>query len=140
MHKLIEYICDELEDLERKAEKDGKLSMTEIQYMDTLAHAKKNLLKSEEMMGEGEEYSMAGGSYTHARDGRGGRSNVSYARGRGRNARRDSMGRYSSENRYSREGGYSMAEDDFRMDIEDLMQSAPNERVKQKLRELMSEM
>lgn len=140
MHKLIEYICDELEDLERKAEKDGKLSMTEIQYMDTLAHAKKNLLKSEEMMGEDEEYSMAGGSYTHARDGRGGRSNVSYARGRGRNARRDSMGRYSSENRYSREGGYSMAEDDFRMDIEDLMQSAPNERVKQKLRELMSEM
>lgn len=140
MHKLIEYICDELEDLERKAEKDGKLSMTEIQYMDTLAHAKKNLLKSEEMMGEDGEYSMAGGSYTHARDGRGGRSNVSYARGRGRNARRDSMGRYSSENRYSREGGYSMAEDDFRMDIEDLMQSAPNERVKQKLRELMSEM
>lgn len=145
MHKLIEYICDELEDLERKAEKDGKLSMTEIQYMDTLAHAKKNLLKSEEMMGEDEEYSMAGGSYAYARDGRdgnrgGGRSNASYARGRGRNARRDSMGRYSSENRYSREGGYSMAEDDFRMDIEDLMQSAPNERVKQKLRELMSEM
>lgn len=145
MHKLIEYICDELEDLERKAEKDGKLSMTEIQYMDTLAHAKKNLLKSEEMMGEDEEYSMAGGSYAYARDGRGGnrgggRSNASYARGRGRNARRDSMGRYSSENRYSREGGYSMAEDDFRMDIEDLMQNAPNERVKQKLRELMSEM
>jgi len=141
MHKLIEYICDELEDLERKAEKDGKLSMTEIQYMDTLAHAKKNLLKSEEMMGEDEEYSMAGGSYAYARNGRdGGRSNASYARGRGRNARRDSMGRYSSENRYSREGGYSMAEDDFRMDIEDLMQNAPNERVKQKLRELMSEM
>lgn len=141
MHKLIEYICDELEDLERKAEKDGKLSMTEIQYIDTLAHAKKNLLKSEEMMGDEEEYSMAGGSYTYARDGRGGgRSNASYARGRGRNARRDSMGRYSREGRYPREDGYSMAEDDFRMDIEDLMQSAPNERVKQKLRELMSEM
>ena len=142
MHKLIEYICDELEELERKAEKGGKLSMQEVQYMDTLAHAKKNLLKSDEMM-EDEEYSMAGDSYAYARDGRGdnrGRSNVSYARGRGRNARRDSMGRYSSENRYSREGGYSMAEDDFRMDIEDLMQSAPNERVKQKLRELMSEM
>lgn len=140
MHKLIEFICDELDDLERKAERGGKLSMTEVQYMDTLAHAKKNLLKSDEMM-EDEEYSMAGGSYAYARDGRGGgRSNASYARGRGRNARRDSMGRYSSENRYSREGGYSMAEDDFRMDIEDLMQSAPNERVKQKLRELMSEM
>ena len=138
MHKLIEYICDELEELERKAEKGGKLSMQEVQYMDTLAHAKKNLLKSEEMM-EDEEYSMAGDSYAYARDGRGGnrsggRSNASYARGRGSNARRDSMGRYS------REGGYSMAEDDFRMEVEELMQSAPNERARQKLRELMSEM
>ena len=30
MHKLIEYICDELEELERKADKEGKLSMAEI--------------------------------------------------------------------------------------------------------------
>ena len=131
MHKLIEYICDELEELERKAEKGGKLSMQEVQYGDMLAHFKKNLLKSEEMM-EDEEYSMADGSYVH--DGRGRSSNVSYARGRGRNARRDSMGRYS------RDGRYSMAEDDFRMELEDLMQSAPNERAKQKLREIMSEM
>ena len=37
--------------------------MTEIQYADVLAHLKKNLLKSEEMMmGEEEEMSMAGGS------------------------------------------------------------------------------
>lgn len=133
MHKLIEYICDELEDLERKTEKGGKLSMQEVQYGDMLAHFKKNLLKSDEMM-EDEEYSMAGGSYAYARDSRGDRSNVSYARGRGRNARRDSMGRYS------RDGGYSMAEDDFRMDLEELMQIAPNERAKQKLREIMSEM
>ena len=131
MHKLIEYICDELEELERKAEKGGKLSMQEVQYGDMLAHFKKNLLKSEEMM-EDEEYSMADGSYVH--DGRSRSSNVSYARGRGRNARRDSMGRYS------RDGRYSMAEDDFRMELEDLMQSAPNERAKQKLREIMSEM
>lgn len=86
MHKLVEYICDELEELERKADKDGKLSMTEIQYMDMLAHAKKNLLKGEEMMEES-EYSMDGNeSY-----------NMSMARGRGRNARRDARGRYSSE-------------------------------------------
>ena len=31
MHKLIEFICDELEDLERKAERGGKLSMAEVQ-------------------------------------------------------------------------------------------------------------
>ena len=86
MHKLVEYICDELEELERKAEKEGKLSMAEVQYMDTLAHAKKNLLKGEEMMEES-EYSMDGNMPY----------NMSMARGRGRNAKRDAMGRYSSE-------------------------------------------
>ena len=93
MHKLVEYICDELEELERKSEK-GKLSMAEIQYMDTLAHAKKNLLKGEEMMEE--SYSSMDGrqSYRYSRDG------MSYddmSMGRGRNARRDSRGRYSSD-------------------------------------------
>lgn len=126
MHKLIEYICDELEELERKAEKDGKLSMQEIQYMDTLAHAKKNLLKGEEMM-DGEGYSMDG--YAYARDGR----MYSGARGDGRrNARRDSMGRYS-RNRYSMDS-------DFRSELEDLMHDAPNEQVRQKLQRIMSEM
>lgn len=86
MHKLIEFICDELEELERKAEKQGKLSMQEIQYMDTLAHAKKNILTAEAMMQE--EDGMSG------------------ARGRGRNARRDSMGRYSSRGGSSRGGSY----------------------------------
>ena len=52
MHKLIDYICDELETLEKKAEK-GKLSMSEMEYVDMLAHTKKNLLKGEEMMDEG---------------------------------------------------------------------------------------
>ena len=58
----------------------------------------------------------------------------SYARGRGRNARRDSMGRYSNE------GGYSGAEEDFRMELEELIEDAPNEHIKQKMRELMREM
>lgn len=40
MHKLINYICDELESIEKKAEK-GDLSMSELQYADTLAHLKK---------------------------------------------------------------------------------------------------
>lgn len=131
MHKLMEFICDELEELERKAEKDGKLTMQEVQYMDTLAHAKKNLLKADEMWDES-EYSMAG-DRSYARDGRMNRNNMSYARGRGRNARRDAMGRYSRD-------GYSMAEDDFKMELQDLMQDAPNEQVKMKLQRMMSEM
>lgn len=126
MHKLMEYICSELEELERKADKDGKLSMAEVQYLDTLAHAKKNLLKADEMWEES-EYS----------------NNGSYARGgRGMNARRDSRGRYSRDGRsygYVYDDGYSRA-DDFKMELQELMRTAPNERVKSKLQSLMSEM
>lgn len=133
MHKLMEYICDELEELERKAGKDGKLSMAEIQYADTLAHMKKNLLKADEMWEES-EYSMAGdNSYrSYARDenqggGRGNRggSYESYARGRGRNARRDSMGRYS------RERGYSNAGEEMADELREMMRDAPDERTRQ---------
>lgn len=74
MHKLLDYICSELEDLESKADRDGSLTMSEIQYADTLLHMKKNLLKSEEMS---DEYSYRGNSY-----------------GRGR--KRDARGRYSA--------------------------------------------
>lgn len=131
MHKLMEFVCDEMKELERKAEKDGKLTMQEVQYLDTLAHTKKNLLKADEMW-EDSEYSMAGDRSYRSYD-RDGDSRMSYARGRGRNARRDAMGRYSRD-------GYSMAEDDFRMELQNLMQDAPNEQVKMKLQRLMSEM
>lgn len=112
MHKLIDFVCDELEDIEQKAAK-GELSISDVQYADTLAHLKKNLLKSEEMMEEFDEgYSsemrpingaMRNGSYRY--DG-----GMSYARGRGRNAKRDSMGRYSSERGYSRDAADMTAE------------------------------
>lgn len=109
MHKLIKYACDELEELERKADKGGKLSMQELQYADTLAHLKKNLMKADEMSGES-EYSSMGysrrmsygeGSYADGErsyaDSYYVRPDGSYARGRGAGAKRDSMGRYSSE-------------------------------------------
>ena len=112
MHKLIDFVCDELEDIEQKASK-GELSIADVQYADTLAHLKKNLLKSEEMMEEFDEgYSsemrpmggtMRGGSYRY--DG-----GMSYARDRGSRAKRDSMGRYSSERGYSRDAADMTAE------------------------------
>lgn len=136
MHKLIEYICDELEELERKADKDGKLSMAEIQYADTLAHMKKNILKADELWEES-EYSMdSGNSYARGGRGNGGgqsrrggnsyrySNEGSYARGRGSNARRDSMGRYS------RQGGYSMAGDEMLDELRELMQDAPDEQTR----------
>ena len=119
MHKLIDFVCDELEDIEQKAAK-GELSISDVQYADTLAHLKKNLLKSEEMMEEFDEgYSsemrpMNGMSYERGGGNRGGSyrydGGMSYARGRGRNAKRDSMGRYSSERGYSRDAADMTAE------------------------------
>lgn len=153
MHKLYELkemLCEELKEYGGK-----KLDAGSLEVIDKLAHAIKNIDKIIEAYEE-EEYSnaMGGGSYegggSYARGGGqggggnrggGGRSNAggsyaggSYARGRGRGARRDSMGRYS------REGGYSRAEDDFRMELEELMQDAPNDRVRQKMQSIMSDM
>lgn len=132
MHKLVEYICDDLEELERKVERGGNLSMSEIQYMDMLARTKKNLLKSDEMGGYGmERFPYDSRIYSMARGGRGRGSNSS-------RESRDSRGRYSS-NRYSYDDGYSM-EGDFQADLEELMREAPNEQVKQKLQAIMAEM
>lgn len=136
MHKLMEYVCDEIKELERKAEKDGKLSMAEMQYLDTLAHTKKNLLKADEMSEEGYsgmmypryygEDHMDGRSY---RDGRTYMDDRSYARGR----RRDSMGRYSRR-------GYSMAGDEMMDELRELMEKAPDEMTKREFKKFIDKM
>ena len=143
MHKLIEYVCGELEDLEHKAAKDGKLSMQELSYADTLAHLKKNLLKAEEMSGDseysmGRNYSMRdsyrGGSYrgTSYRDSYADEAYVrpdgSYARGRGAGAKRDSMGRYSSE---GNEAAY---------DVRMLLNRTHDEQTRQELSKLLDKL
>ena len=95
MHKLLEYVCDELEELERKADKNGKLSMQEMQYVDTLAHTKKNLMKAEEMSEEIEGNSN------------GRTMGYSYDRyGRGENSSRGYSGRYDNNSVNSRRGSY----------------------------------
>lgn len=148
MHKLIEYVCEELESLEKKAAK-GSMSAAEIEYADKLASLKKNLLKGDmlydEVMEDG-EYSGNMGGMSYQRGGRGGNrggnmgggsydDGMSYARGdgrgRGRNARRDSMGRYSSERGYSRDG-QEMADQ-----LRDLMEDAPDESVRRDIERLL---
>lgn len=131
MHKLIEYICDELDEIERKADKEQKLSMAEIQYADTLAHMKKNLLKSEEMMDEDGEYSMNNGSYARDRSNTRGRS---YARG-GRRGGANQYGSYAMEGGYSRGSTEGMIEE-----IRDLMHDAPNEQVRQEFQRFLSKL
>ena len=128
MHKIYEYICDELKDIEKKVESGQTLSMNELEYANKLVDMKKNILKID-MLEEGSEYSNAMDGRYDNMSYRGG----SYARGRGRNARRDAMGRYSS-------GGYSRAEDDFMEDLRMLMDSAPDDHKRQKLQKLMNEL
>lgn len=135
MDKLINYVCDELEELERKADK-GKLSMAEIQYADMLAHLKKNILTADAMMDEG-EYSNEGGSY---------------ARGRGRNAKRDSMGRYSSmmydgsynDGSYERGGrsyerGYSREKEDMMSQLKSMERNAEDEESRRMIKNWMKQ-
>lgn len=136
MHDLKDLLCAELEDYAENGKKSGKMSMGDLESIHKLTDTVKNILKIDMLeeesgysedghyMGEGRIY---GTSYEGGYSERGGSS---YARGRGRYAKRDSMGRYSRDggmsydddmsyarggrggNRggsrgYSREGGYS---------------------------------
>ena len=131
MHKLYDLkdmLCEELEEYADK----GKLDMGGLEIVDKLAHAIKNIDKiidkedgyserrySERGMYEGNYRGSYGDSY--------GRDGYSTRRGRGRNARRDSMGRYSSAG-------------DMRMEIERLMDEAPDEETRMKLERFMQSM
>lgn len=158
IEELKETIKRELE----KFAKQGDVSVNTLEKIHKLSDTYKNLCKIE-MLEED-----ADGGYSEARGGRGGsrgggRSSYemggssydddmmySERRGRGRNARRDSMGRYSSEggsyeggSSYrggsSYEGGYSRAKDDMMMMLGEMMEDAsPKEReaLKKCMREL----
>lgn len=82
-------------------------------------------------------YGMGGNRGNMGGNRGGSRAGGSYARGRGRNARRDSMGRYSSEGgmrRYSRNGGNEMV----MQELERLMQEADDDEIREALREAMN--
>ena len=133
MHKLYELKETLIKELERYAD-NQTLDLQTLDVIDKLAHAGKNVCKIIETCEE-EQYSeaMGGGSYrstphfrmtgSYANDG----SYGSYARGRGSNARRDSMGRYTSAG-------------DFRADLQEMINNAPNEQVRQRLMETMNMM
>lgn len=136
IYELKEQLMKELEEYGRK----GEMSTGSLEVVDKLAHTIKNLCKIIETAEEEEEgeYSMAGYRRSYAggngqgmTGGQTGRSMRSYARGRGRNARRDSMGRYSSN------GGYSYGNDEMIEQLEDLMEEAPDQ-VKQDIQRLIS--
>ena len=110
--ELKEMLMDELSKFGTK----GDLSAGDLEVVDKLAHAIKNLCKIEAEGGHSRRsYYEDGGSYR-----------------RGMSGRRDSRGRYA------REGGmYYRHADDFAEQMQELMEDAPNEQIKQQMRQMM---
>lgn len=138
MHELYEIKEKLIKELEEYGSQE--MSAGSLEVIDKLAHAVKNICKIIEAYEEEEGYSEeggGGGSYRYSYEGGGGNRRYSYeggrggqggsyarGRGRGRNARRDSMGRYSSD-------GYSRAEDDMDsmiMELREMMGDLPQEK------------
>ena len=144
LEKLKEALCEELD----KFGKSGDITVNSLDKIHRLTDTIKNIDKIM-MLEESEGYSeergrthMGGSSYD---------DDIMYSerRGRGRNAKRDSMGRYSSDGGSyeggsyrggsSYEGGYSRAKDDMMMMLGEMMEDAnpkEHEALKKCMREL----
>ncbi len=92
-----------------------------------------------------DEMSYDGGSYRGSyRDGS--YDGGSYARGRGRNARRDSMGRYARDSyrggsRDSYRRGYSRDDrEEYMAQLRDMMENAPDDQTRQSLQRMVQQM
>lgn len=145
MHDLKDLLCAELEDYAEKGKKSGKMSMSDLDSIHKLTDTVKNIMKidvlKEEVgysedghyMGEGRIYGTSYDDYDRG---------TSYARGRGRYAKRDSMGRYSRDDGYMHRGtrdGYSKDEAKSYMieQIEEMMETAEKPAEKEALRRCM---
>lgn len=120
MEELREMLCEELDKITKK----GELSAGSLDVIDKLTHS----IKSIDTIIAMEDAGYSGGGY-------------SYARGRGSNARRDSMGRYSSDN-YSMRGGrsgerysYDDEMNNLREQLEDMERMAKDEESKRMIRQ-----
>ena len=127
----------------------GKLSTTDLEYVDRLTHSLKSIKATIKMI-EDEEMEDGGsygdGSYRmrgySRNDYRGSYDDGSYARGRGRYANRDDMGRYSSRDGgsygYSRDG-YS-GHGDMVEELRGLMNMAPDDQTRQEMQRMIQKL
>lgn len=123
IYELKEMLCDELEEYGKK----DKLDVGGLEIVDKLAHTVKNLdkiIEAYEEQGYSGDYDNMDGSYDGSYGRRYSRER-GYSRARGRNARRDSMGRYSRD-------GKMMARE-----LRELMEDAPDESIKTEMRRLI---
>lgn len=163
MHDLKDLLCAELEDYAEKGKRSGELSKADVEVIDTVLNSVKNIYKIDKYKEETEGYSEdtdfmgEGRMYGTSYDG-GYNRGTSYARrGRGRYAKRDSMGRYSRDggmsydddmsyarggrmgNRGGMRGGYSREEGkEYMMEqLEEMMDEAEKPAEKEALRRCM---
>ena len=131
IYDLKDMLCKQLDDYGKK----GELTAAVLERVDILAHSAKNLNHIIDRMEESERSErMDGRSYGDRpyRDGSSYDDGRSMARGRGSNARRDSMGRYSSDG-YSQDG--EMADQ-----LRSMADMAPDERTRQEINRIASRM
>lgn len=131
LYDLKDMLCKELEEYS-----DGDLSAGKLDIIDKLAHAVKSLetiiAMNEASEGSSGRYYNESGRYESGR--------YSNARGRGRNARRDSMGRYASRGSYNN-GSYNGSYDDGMMDeLRDLMDGITDDRKRQEFQKFINKM
>ena len=129
LHELKMKLVKELADCSK-----DEISANNLSVIDTLAHATKNICKIMDSINEEEGYSER---YSERRpiyrgnyymDGRDGGWDHSYTeRGRGSNARRDSMGRYSSD-------------DGMLAELYNTMKNAPDEATRRSIQSMIDKM
>lgn len=125
MHKLYELKDKLIQELKDYAD-NGKFSKDDVEAIKYTASAIDhicNIVEDEEeysMAYEGDGTMMGGRSYARGRYSRAGR----------RNAKRDSMGRYSRR-------GYSMADESMISELRELMKDAPDEHVRQEFQKFI---
>lgn len=97
-----------------------------VYYMEEAGHSERGYSR--------DAYNRGGMSYDGSYNSYDGSYDSSYARGRGSNAKRDSMGRYSSERGYSR--GYSGHNEELMQRINDLMNRTTEPQFKSELQRI----
>ena len=142
---ILEMVDKELGSIEKNGQFRSRDEVDSVYKLIDIAKDAYCIWKYEEEM-DGESYAYDGGyggrsyRYDSYDDGE------SYARGRGRNARRDRMGRYSRE--YNRDGmsyrrdGYSRddAREEYTENLRRAMEAAPDEQTRMKVQRMMDSM
>ena len=147
---ILKLVDNELEAIEKNGKFRSREEIDSVYKLVDIAKDAYCIWKYEEEDMDGESYddgmsyerggnrggrSYRGGSYDGSYDG------GSYARGRGRNARRDSMGRYSRDMDSRPMRGYSRDDQEgYKEHLMTAMENAPDEQTRQNIKRMLDTM